>query len=41
MKVGIVALKKPNLEEREYENLLKLIKSKEKKDPPMEDGNLF
>jgi len=37
MKVGIMALKKPNLEERENQNLLKLIKSEEKEDTPLED----
>ncbi len=37
MKMGIRALKKPNLEERENENVLKLIKSKEKKDSPLEE----
>jgi len=37
MKVGIMALKKPNLEERENENILKLIKSKERKDSLLEE----
>jgi len=30
---GHLGMKKPNLEEREYENLLKLIQSKKKEDP--------
>jgi len=37
MKVGIRALKKPDLEKRENENFLKLIKSKEEKDHLLEE----
>ena len=37
MKVGIGTLEKPNLEKRENENLLKFMKSMEKKDPLLKE----
>jgi hypothetical protein len=37
MKVGIGTLEKPNLEKREKENLLKFMKSMEKKDPLLKE----